>query len=57
MDNELTYHKIARIGWATLCAVSLAGVIFCGAWWHTWTAAICWLFYRIHKSESDGKQS
>lgn len=57
MDNELTYHKIAGGMWAALGAACLGGVLFAGAWWHLGTAAICWLFYRIHKSESDGKQS
>ena len=57
MENEITYHKIAGGMWAALGAACLGGVLFAGAWWHLGTAAICWLFYRSHKAESDGKQS
>ena len=49
-DNILAYL------WFVLGLVALIGVIFCGAWWHAFTAAICFLLYFEMRPKKGGRR-
>ena len=51
IDLTPIMNKIIRYIWAGLGIACLAGVIFAGAWWHLFTAAICAAMYLAFKSE------
>ena len=53
MDAAALMNKITRYIWAGLGIACMAGVIFAGAWWHLFTAAVCAIMYLAFKSEEE----
>ena len=51
LTPEILMNKFAAFVWLGLGIVCLCGAIFCGAWWHLFTAAICAVMYLGFKSE------
>lgn len=43
---ERIINNLTAYIWLALFIVALFGIIFKGAWWHLWTAGLCWIVFR-----------
>lgn len=43
---ERIINNLTAYIWLALFIVALFGIIFKGAWWHLWTAGLCWIMFR-----------
>ena len=43
--------------WLALFVACTVGIILCGAYWHFWTALVCWVMWRSSINEAREAES